>query len=184
MTSLDTGIQVLLLDDEPAIVAALHRNLRAQWPSAPPLLSVHGFTEPHAALGHLLMHSVDVIVCDYRMPAMDGVEFLRRARALQPHAGRVLLTGSPDLDAVLRAVNEAAAAQVMLKPWPPGELVQVVWRCQAEAMQRRADAARADAWRVAQGELDAQEAQRRLSSLPEVIAVEPSSHAAISENAP
>jgi two-component system, probable response regulator PhcQ len=174
MTPSDPGSSLLLLDDEPAIVAALQRSLRAHWPRAIQPLRLQGFTDAHAALGHLLTHPVDVVVCDYRMPAMDGIDFLRRVRSLQPDAGRVLLTGTPDLDAVLRAVNEAGAERVLLKPWHHQELVAVLVRSRADSRQRRSVAAHADAWRVAQGELDAAEAERRRSAVPEVITIQPS----------
>jgi thioredoxin reductase (NADPH) len=62
-----------------------------------------------------------LVLCDQRMPGMAGAEVLSRARAVYPQARRVLLTAYSDLDAVVRAVNEARIDHYLSKPWSPPE---------------------------------------------------------------
>jgi len=57
-----------------------------------------------------------VIIADYRMPEMDGVEFLRRVRDLSPDSIRIILTGYPDIEIVIKAVNEGHVFRFLTKP--------------------------------------------------------------------
>jgi thioredoxin reductase (NADPH) len=62
-----------------------------------------------------------VFLADYRMPGMDGVEFLEQAMDIFPLAKRVLLTAYADTDAAIRAINLADLDYYLLKPWDPPE---------------------------------------------------------------
>ena len=70
--------------------------------------------------------SIAAIVSDMRMPLMDGAAFLARARAVRPHAGRILLTGQTDLQSAIAAVNEAGILKFLSKPCPPPKLQAAV----------------------------------------------------------
>lgn len=144
---------VLILDDDLSVLNALQRSLRRCWPSdlPPPRLLMH--REPTGALGDLLTIAVDVILTDYRMPLMDGSEFLRRARDLQPNVTRVLLSGSPDLDGLLRAVNQGGAIRVVLKPWDDVQLVELISGLVRQRQILFDDAKQAQAWRASYGVL-------------------------------
>lgn len=65
---------------------------------------------------------VDVILSDYRMPSMNGVEFLQRARELQPHSVRLILSAFADLQTVTLALNESVIFNFLAKPWDDGLL--------------------------------------------------------------
>src|SRR5204862_625471 len=67
-----------------------------------------------------------VIVCDQRMPAITGVEVLRRARDLSPDSVRILLTGYSDTDAILGAINDVEVHRFLQKPWDNPKLKQVI----------------------------------------------------------
>ncbi len=60
------------------------------------------------------------------MPEMDGIEFLKRARDLRPHATRILLTGYADVRNAIRAINEAGLYHYLEKPWDNDRLKLVV----------------------------------------------------------
>src|SRR5690242_2788795 len=64
---------------------------------------------------------VAVIVADYRMPGMNGIEFLERAMDLYPAARRVLLTAYADTGAAIDAINVVDLDHYLLKPWHPPE---------------------------------------------------------------
>ena len=69
---------------------------------------------------------VDLIVTDYKMPGMNGLEFLAAAKTLAPKVPRVLVTAFPDLELAIRAVNEARIENFFTKPLEPGKVVEVI----------------------------------------------------------
>ena len=166
-------ISIVHIDDEPSILSALRRALMRVWPASSGALKLRSFTSAAAALGTLLTEPVDVVVCDYRMPEMDGVELLRRVRELQPHTGRILLSGTTDLSFLLQAVNQAAVARVLRKPWIDEELLEAVRHSIALRRLQLENAELADQVRVQRGQLSQQEATlRRFGSLhPEITEV-------------
>ena len=64
---------------------------------------------------------VSLMLVDYRMPQMDGIEFLSQARQIFPDAARVLLTAYADTNAAIRAINDIHLHHYLLKPWDPPE---------------------------------------------------------------
>lgn len=166
-------VSIVHIDDEPGILSALRRALLRAWPPASGSLKLRSFTSAAAALGTLLTEPVDVVICDYRMPEMDGVELLRRVRELQPHTGRILLSGTTDLSFLLQAVNQAAVGRVLRKPWLDEELVESVRHCVALRRLQLENAELADQVRVQRGQLSQQDATLRqyVNRHPEVTEV-------------
>ncbi len=64
---------------------------------------------------------VAAILADYRMPEMNGIEFLEAAMDIAPHARRALLTAYADTDAAISAINVVDVDHYLLKPWDPPE---------------------------------------------------------------
>lgn len=79
------------------------------------------FTATNAAEGYqiLLDHQeeIAVVMSDQRMPGEQGVQFLERARRLQPRIIRILATAFADLNAAIDAVNTGAVYKYITKPW-------------------------------------------------------------------
>src|SRR5215211_5528480 len=64
---------------------------------------------------------VAVLLADYRMPQLNGIEFLEQAMDLFPNARRALLTAYADTDAAIEAINVVDLDHYLLKPWNPPE---------------------------------------------------------------
>jgi CheY-like chemotaxis protein len=80
----------------------------------------------HEAVTVLERQPVDLVLSDYRMPGMDGVTFLRRAREVAPDAPRILLTAYPQLSIATRAVEDAGIHEFLTKPLDLGDLVGTI----------------------------------------------------------
>ncbi len=102
---------LLLVDDEPNIIAALKRLMRRD---GHVILTANSGPE---GLDVLSRHRVDVIVSDQRMPGMTGVEFLRAAKEKYPDTIRIVLSGYTELQSVTDAINEGAVYRFLTKPW-------------------------------------------------------------------
>jgi eukaryotic-like serine/threonine-protein kinase len=111
--------KILLLDDEERILNALSALFRYKY-------QVFTATDGEQALAILKQCHVHVVVSDQRMPAMTGVEFLRRAKAVSPNTVRILLTGFSDLSAVIDSVNDGEVYRFLNKPWGNQEIQAVI----------------------------------------------------------
>lgn len=119
--------RVLLVDDEPHIISALQRLLRSGLRDAKgQRYEVEGFTDASLALARAREHSFSLVISDYRMPIMSGVEFLKELRLVQPDCGRIILSGYADLNALVAAINEAEISRFIAKPWTDFDLLSTV----------------------------------------------------------
>ncbi|GAB4192205.1 MAG: response regulator [Wenzhouxiangellaceae bacterium] len=110
---------VLFIDDEPRILRAMQRLLR---PYCNVLIADNGLD----ALEIISVETVHVIVCDQRMPNMNGVEVLTEARKLSPRTIRILLTGYSDMDDAVAALNDGHIYRYLNKPWTNEVLIETV----------------------------------------------------------
>ncbi|MDX1754626.1 MAG: response regulator [Marinobacter sp.] len=111
---------IALIDDEELILKSLSRLLRkTDW-------EVLTFSNPADALGALADREIDIVVSDYRMPQMSGVEFLNRFKQDHPDTLRIILSGQADMQGVLNAVNESEVYRYMLKPWEDEEFLHTL----------------------------------------------------------
>jgi two-component system response regulator HupR/HoxA len=81
-----------------------------------------------AALEVLAAEDVAVIITDYRMPGMSGVELLRQSQERRPDALRIVLTAFTDVDSLMDAINTGRIYHFIPKPWDPQQLLVVVRR--------------------------------------------------------
>jgi DNA-binding NtrC family response regulator len=150
--------RILIVDDEESILKALKRVL-----SLTPCtvgektykLSVDVFSSPVTALEKASGTAYDLVLSDYRMPDMDGVQFLKFVRALQPNAVRMILSGYADLNGLISAINEVGISRFMSKPWNDYELVSAIGQALALRDLSLENQRLADQARVANGTLTA-----------------------------
>jgi CheY-like chemotaxis protein len=102
---------LLYVDDEPGIARAIRRILKGE---AVNVLIAGGGPE---ALEILRKQSVSLILTDYRMPEMNGIEFLEQASALCPDAFRMILTGYAEAHVLVEAVNRGQIYKILYKPF-------------------------------------------------------------------
>src|SRR5438552_17213140 len=98
--------RVYLIDDDPLVTDSLGTALRLETP-----YEVRGFQSGAAALAAMEKEPADIVISDFKMPDMDGLDLLRRVRARWPDAILMLLTGYADKDSAIQAVNEVGIFQ-------------------------------------------------------------------------
>jgi thioredoxin reductase (NADPH) len=114
---------ILTVDDDPGVSRAVARDLRRRYGEQHRIVRAESGDAALDALREMRLRGdeVAVIVADYRMPGMNGIEFLERAMDLYPAARRVLLTAYADTGAAIDAINVVDLDHYLLKPWDPPE---------------------------------------------------------------
>ena len=105
--------KILFVDDDENILSSFERQFHTIYKT---------FTANSGALGLDLIEKEDpvaLVVSDYRMPEMNGVEFLKRVREISPNTVRFMLTGQADLEAVIKVINEGQIFRMLTKPCLP-----------------------------------------------------------------
>jgi thioredoxin reductase (NADPH) len=112
---------LLTVDDDPSVSRAIARDLRQQYSEKYRIRRAESGQEALDMLSELQLRGerVGLLLADQRMPQMNGVEFLTRARELYPEARRVLLTAYADTEAAIGAINSADVHYYLMKPWDP-----------------------------------------------------------------
>ncbi|WP_319457914.1 MULTISPECIES: FAD-dependent oxidoreductase [unclassified Mycobacterium] len=114
---------ILTVDDDPAVSRAVARDLRRHYGERYRIVRAESGPDALATIKELKLRgeTVAVFVADYRMPQMNGIEFLEKAMDLFPLARRVLLTAYADVHAAIDAINVIDLDKYLQKPWDPPE---------------------------------------------------------------
>ncbi|MFI8106132.1 FAD-dependent oxidoreductase [Streptomyces sp. NPDC086023] len=114
---------ILTVDDDPGVSRAIARDLRRRYGGGYRIVRAESGGSALEALRELKLRGdlVAVILADYRMPRMNGIEFLEQAIEVYPGARRVLLTAYADTNAAIDAINVVDLDHYLLKPWDPPE---------------------------------------------------------------
>ncbi len=115
-------IKILLVDDEENVLHSLHRALRDD--------GYQIFTAGSAenALPIIETEDISLIICDYKLPEMNGLDFLTKVYRKNPDIISILLTGHADLSMAVEAVNKGCLYKFILKPWNNEDLAVTVQR--------------------------------------------------------
>ena len=107
--------RILLVDDEQNVLNALRRELKDNY-------EIEAFSSPAEALLRCNDVSFDLVISDYKMPVMNGIQFFKQLNTIQPDTARLLLSGQADIDALISAINETHIYRFIAKPWDKVEL--------------------------------------------------------------
>ena len=114
---------ILAVDDDPVVLKAVERDLRGRYGQDYRIVCIN---LEHAALEYCQQvqernETIALFLVDQRMPQLNGVEFLAKARAIFPQAKKVLLTAYSDTEAAIAAINQVRLDYYFMKPWDPPE---------------------------------------------------------------
>ena len=114
---------ILTIDDDPDVLRAIERDLRQRYSRTYRILRADSGASALDLLKRLKQRndSVALLLVDYRMPHMNGIQTLTEAMKLNPDAKRVLLTAYADTEAAIKAINDVQLHHYLLKPWDPPE---------------------------------------------------------------
>ena len=104
--------KILVLDDDNLVTSSLKSLFMLE-----DFADVVLFNSAKDALNYLKENPRDVIISDYMMPEINGLEFLSAAKELMPNASMILLTGYADKENAIRAINEVGLYKYIEKPW-------------------------------------------------------------------
>jgi DNA-binding NtrC family response regulator len=108
---------IAIVDDEEMVLTSLRSFLLLETD-----YRVETFSSPQTAVSALRDKPVDLVISDYLMPGMNGIEFLLEMKAHHPFATRILLTGYADKENAIKAINEVGLYQYVEKPWNNDDL--------------------------------------------------------------
>ncbi|MBU0482597.1 MAG: response regulator [Proteobacteria bacterium] len=114
---------IYIVDDEPHVLSSLKRFFMGEG------YSVETFTDGNLALENLAESKVAVVVTDYMMPGISGIEVLQKAREIAPDTVRVMITGALDLELALKAISSGEVYRIVGKPWNDLELKTTISQC-------------------------------------------------------
>ncbi|WP_261844861.1 response regulator [Aliamphritea ceti] len=131
--------RMLLVDDDPAVVASLRRVLRQQ------SFELQTAASGQEALEILTEQPAQVVMSDFRMPLMNGIEFLTEVKRRWPDTARLMLSGQSDYESTEEALAAGVVDFYLAKPWDNEELLDVIEQAfQGNAKQPRTAPAQQD----------------------------------------
>ncbi len=110
--------KIVVVDDEKIVTSAFKTLLKVEGFS-----DAHFFNSPKEALAFLTENQPDLVISDFLMPEMNGLEFLSEVKKLYPEVSKILLTGYADKENAIKAINEIGLYRYIEKPWNNDDLI-------------------------------------------------------------
>src|SRR5574344_332730 len=109
---------IVVVDDEQMVTSAIKTLLKIEG-----FDNVAYFNNPKEAVEFLKTNKPDLIISDFIMPDMNGLEFLSESKKLYPDISKILLTGYADKENAIKAINEIGLYKYIEKPWDNDDLI-------------------------------------------------------------
>ena len=110
--------KIIVVDDEKIVTSAFKTLLKVEG-----FADAHFFNSPKEALEFLKYNKPDLVISDFLMPEMNGLEFLKEVNVLYPEVSKILLTGYADKENAIKAINEIGLYRYIEKPWNNDDLI-------------------------------------------------------------
>ena len=112
---------IVIVDDEDMVLISIDSFLQLESD-----YTIKTFTKAAEAFEYITENSVDLVISDYLMPEMNGIEFLAKVRNVKPEIPRIILTGYADKENAIKAINEVGLFQYIEKPWDNDNLLLII----------------------------------------------------------
>jgi len=114
---------IIIVDDDLQVLRAIQRDIRNKYRDDYRVVATESANEALDLVKELKLKNdaVALFISDQRMPEMEGIAFLEKAKEIFPEAKQVLLTAYSDIEAAIRAINNVKLDYYLLKPWNPPE---------------------------------------------------------------
>ena len=118
MKKTEIDYNIVIVDDEPIVTSTLRTLLKFEGDFSPVI-----FNSPVEALEYIKKSEIDLVISDFLMPQMNGIEFLSEVKKLHPGASLILLTGYADKESAIKAINDIGLYRYIEKPWDNEDLI-------------------------------------------------------------
>ena len=102
---------ILVVDDEELFIEYIKSMLSGE------SYNVITASSGKQGLEILKKQSVNMVISEYKIPLMNGLEFLEKVRIIYPDILTIMVTDQPDIKLAIKAINEAGVYKFLLKPW-------------------------------------------------------------------
>ena len=114
--------KILLVDDEPNVLKSLKRLF------VETDYEIFTAESGEQGLEVCAKEKIALIISDYRMPRMNGVQFLTKVKEQFPRTIRIILSGYADVTAIVESINDGQVYKFLSKPWNDHDLLTTVQR--------------------------------------------------------
>ncbi|CAN5609175.1 FAD-dependent oxidoreductase [soil metagenome] len=114
---------IIIVDDDRQVLGAIQRDMRSEYRDEYRVVATESAIEALELIKELKLknETVALFISDQKMPEMEGVTFLEKAKEVYDEAKLILLTAYSDIDAAIKAINTVKLDHYLLKPWNPPE---------------------------------------------------------------
>ena len=110
--------KIVVVDDEKIVTSAFKTLFMVEG-----FVNAEFFNNPKDALKYLENNTPDLVISDFLMPEMNGLEFLTEVKKLYPEVSKILLTGYADKENAIKAINDVGLYRYIEKPWDNDDLI-------------------------------------------------------------